>query len=95
MLDWSCNWSHSRDTRQFHGRDMLVSIFNALMGLPPVVVGLLVYLHLSRSGPFWLAGIAVYTPQAMVMVPVVLITPIAMALSCRYLKICMGAIKIF
>ncbi len=70
--------------RQFHGRDALVGIFNALMGLPPVVVGLLVYLHLSRSGPFGWLGL-LYTPQAMVIAQMILITPIIIALSCQIL----------
>ena len=51
--------------RHFPMRDFLVGVFNAMMGLPPVVVGLLVYLHLSRSGPFGWLGL-LYTPQAMV-----------------------------
>ena len=71
--------------RQFHGRDALVGVFNALMGLPPVVVGLLVYLHLSRSGPFGWLGL-LYTPQAMVIAQMILITPIIIALSCQILE---------
>ena len=71
--------------RQFHGRDALVGIFNALMGLPPVVVGLLVYLHLSRSGPFGWLGL-LYTPQAMVIAQMILITPIIIALSSQVLE---------
>ena len=71
--------------RQFRGRDALVSIFNAMMGLPPVVVGLLVYLHLSRSGPFGWLGL-LYTPQAMVIAQMILITPIIIALSCQVLE---------
>jgi len=50
------------------------------MGLPPVVVGLLVYLALSRSGPFGVFGL-LYTPTAMVIAQVVLITPIIAALT--------------
>jgi tungstate transport system permease protein len=46
--------------RHFPMRDFLVGVFNAMMGLPPVVVGLLVYLHLSRSGTIWLAWVALY-----------------------------------
>jgi tungstate transport system permease protein len=71
--------------RHFPMRDFLVGVFNAMMGLPPVVVGLLVYLHLSRSGPFGWLGL-LYTPQAMVIAQMILITPIIIALSCQVLE---------
>src|SRR6056297_4177404 len=48
---------------RFRGRSVLLIVMNALMGLPPVVVGLLVYLHLSRSGPLGFLGL-LYTPTA-------------------------------
>lgn len=65
---------------RFRGRGALVVALNALMGLPPVVVGLLVYLHLSRSGPLGFLGL-LYTPSAMVIAQMILITPLVAALS--------------
>ncbi|MGE0558779.1 MAG: ABC transporter permease [Burkholderiales bacterium] len=65
---------------RFTGRQMLIVMLNALMGLPPVVVGLLVYLLLSRAGPLGDLGI-LFTPAAMVIAQAVLITPIIAALS--------------
>jgi tungstate transport system permease protein len=65
---------------RFHGRQALIVLLNALMGLPPVVVGLLVYLLLSRAGPLGSLGI-LFTPTAMVIAQAVLITPIIAALS--------------
>ena len=65
---------------QFRGKKACVTLLNSLMGLPPVVVGLLVYLMLSRSGPFGVLGL-LYTPTAMVIAQVVLITPIIAALT--------------
>jgi tungstate transport system permease protein len=55
-------------------------VLNALMGLPPVVVGLVVYLLLSRSGPLGSFGI-LFTPQAMVAAQTILVTPIIAALA--------------
>lgn len=69
----------------FPGRQVAVTILNALMGLPPVVVGLLVYLMLSRSGPLGVLGL-LYTPTAMVIAQVVLISPIIGALSCQVIE---------
>jgi tungstate transport system permease protein len=65
---------------RFRGRQALIVLLNALMGLPPVVVGLLVYLLLSRAGPLGHLGI-LFTPTAMVIAQAVLITPIIAALS--------------
>ncbi len=65
---------------RFRGRTLLISIINALMGLPPVVVGLMVYLMLSRSGPLGVFGL-LYTPTAMILAQTILITPILAALS--------------
>ncbi|NRB35508.1 MAG: ABC transporter permease [Rhodobacteraceae bacterium] len=65
---------------RFPGRRALIILVNALMGLPPVVVGLLVYLALSRSGPFGVLGL-LYTPTAMIIAQVVLVTPIIAALT--------------
>jgi tungstate transport system permease protein len=64
---------------RFRGRGLLVVIVNALLGLPPVVVGLAVYLLLSRSGPLGSFGI-LFTPTAMVIAQCALGTPIVIAL---------------
>ena len=65
---------------RFRGRGAVLVVLNALMGLPPVVVGLLVYLMLSNAGPFgWLQ--LLYTPTAMIIAQTILITPIVAALS--------------
>jgi len=65
---------------RFPGRRSVVVVLNALMGLPPVVVGLLVYLLLSRAGPLGAFGL-LFTPTAMVIAQTILITPIVAALS--------------
>jgi tungstate transport system permease protein len=65
---------------RFRGRQAVIVLLNALMGLPPVVVGLAVYLLLSRAGPLGPLGI-LFTPAAMIIAQVVLITPIIAALS--------------
>ena len=65
---------------RFPGRTVVVVALNALMGLPPVVVGLIVYLLLSRAGPFGVFGL-LFTPTAMIVAQVVLVTPIIAALS--------------
>src|SRR5688572_21992413 len=66
---------------RFPGRNALIVLLNALMGLPPVVVGLVVYLLLSRAGPLGSAGL-LFTPSAMVIAQTILILPIIAAL-CR------------
>ena len=65
---------------RFPGREAVIVILNALMGLPPVVVGLAVYLLLSRSGPLGSWGL-LFTPQAMVIAQTILIAPIIAALT--------------
>ena len=65
---------------RFPGRRILIILLNALMGLPPVVVGLVVYLLLSRAGPFGALGL-LFTPTAMVIAQFVLVLPIIAALS--------------
>jgi len=65
---------------RFAGRGAVLVLMNTLMGLPPVVVGLIVYLGLSNAGPFgWLQ--LLYTPTAMIIAQTILITPIIAALS--------------
>ena len=65
---------------RFPGRRAVIVLLNALMGLPPVVVGLVVYLLLSRAGPLGELGL-LFTPAAMVVAQTVLITPIIAALA--------------
>lgn len=65
---------------RFPGRGAVVATLNALMGLPPVVVGLVVYLLLSRSGPLGFLG-WLFTPTAMVIAQFAIITPLVAALS--------------
>jgi tungstate transport system permease protein len=65
---------------RFPGRHALIVVLNALMGLPPVVVGLVVYLLLSRAGPLGSLGM-LFTPAAMVVAQTILIVPIIAALS--------------
>ncbi|HEV2041048.1 MAG TPA: ABC transporter permease, partial [Casimicrobiaceae bacterium] len=65
---------------RFAGRRSVIVLLNALMGLPPVVVGLVVYLLLSRAGPLGSAGL-LFTPTAMVIAQAILIVPIVAALA--------------
>ena len=65
---------------RFPGRGALTITVNALMGLPPVVVGLTVYLLLSRAGPFGVLEL-LYTPTAMIIAQTVLVAPIIAALT--------------
>ena len=65
---------------RFPGREGVIVILNALLGLPPVVVGLAIYLLLSRSGPLGSWGL-LFTPQAMIVAQTVLIAPIIAALT--------------
>lgn len=70
---------------RFRLRNGVLVVMNALMGLPPVVVGLVVYLYLSRSGPLGFLGL-LYTPTAMIIAQTILITPIIAALSRQVLE---------
>lgn len=65
---------------RFRGRSTIIVTINALMGLPPVVVGLFVYLLLSKAGPLGVLQL-LYTPAAMIIAQTVLITPIVAALT--------------
>lgn len=65
---------------RFPGRSVCLVILNAMMGLPPVVIGLLVYLLLSNAGPLGVLGL-LYTPTAMIIAQALLVTPIIAALS--------------
>jgi tungstate transport system permease protein len=70
---------------EFRGRNVLVAGLNALMGLPAVVVGLLVYLLLSRAGPLGPLGI-LFTPSAMVIAQAILVLPLITALARQTLE---------
>src|SRR5512145_138823 len=65
--------------KRFPGRDLAISGVNTLMGLPPVVVGLFVYLFLSRKGPLGFMGL-LYSPTAMIIAQTILAVPIVTAL---------------
>lgn len=65
---------------KFRGREFVIVLLNALMGLPPVIVGLLVYLSLSRSGPLGSWG-WLFTAKAMVIAQAILVLPILAALT--------------
>ena len=72
-------------TTRFRGRSILLIAVNSMMSMPPVVVGLMVYLMLSRSGPFGWLGL-LYTPTAMIIAQTILITPLVAALSRQLLE---------
>jgi tungstate transport system permease protein len=65
---------------RFQGRRFAIAVLNALMGLPPVVVGLIVYILLSRSGPFGVFGL-LFTPTAMIIAQVIIITPLVASIA--------------
>ena len=67
-------------TFSFPGRTVAAVVLNALMGLPPVVVGLMVYLMLSAAGPLGPLGL-LYTPTAMIIAQTILVTPLVAALT--------------
>ncbi|MGH6713418.1 MAG: ABC transporter permease [Bradyrhizobium sp.] len=64
---------------RFRGRQAAIVLANALLGLPPVVAGLVIYLLLSRSGPLGFAGL-LFTPSAMIIAQVILTVPIVISL---------------
>ena len=65
---------------RFPARRFAIALLNALMGLPPVVVGLIVYILLSRSGPFGVFGL-LFTPTAMIIAQVIIITPLVASIA--------------
>ena len=71
--------------RRFKYRRLIISTLNALMGLPPVVVGLIVYILLSRSGPFGVLGL-LFTTHAMVIAQVIIITPLITSIAHQSLR---------
>ena len=70
---------------RFRFRRTVIAVLNALMGLPPVVVGLIVYLLLSRSGPFGVFGL-LFTPTAMIIAQVIIVTPLIASISHQALR---------
>jgi tungstate transport system permease protein len=70
---------------RFPGRRALVIAVNAMMGLPPIVVGLIVYLLLSRAGPFGVFGL-LFTPTAMIIAQAILIAPLIAALARQHIE---------
>lgn len=71
--------------RKFFGRGIVIALVNSMMGFPPVVIGLLVYLALSRAGPMGSFGL-LYSPAAMIIAQTLLIAPIVAALSRQVLE---------
>ena len=65
---------------RFAGRRHVIAVVNALMGLPPVVVGLFVYILFSRAGPFGVLGL-LYTPTVMIIAQVIIATPLVISIS--------------
>lgn len=70
---------------RFRWRRLVIAVLNALMGLPPVVVGLVLYVLLSRAGPLGVLGL-LFTPTAMIMAQVILITPIIASIAHQALR---------
>ena len=66
--------------RRFRFRRLVVAVLNALMGLPPVVVGLIVYILLSRSGPFGVFGL-LFSPTAMIIAQTIIMVPLIASIS--------------
>jgi len=71
--------------RRFRWRRTVIAVMNALMGLPPVVVGLIVYILLSRSGPLGALGL-LFTPAAMIIAQVVIIVPLIASIAHQSLR---------
>lgn len=71
--------------RRFRFRRQVIAVLNALMGLPPVVVGLVVYVLLSRSGPLGALGL-LFTPTAMIIAQVVIIVPLITSIAHQSLR---------
>ncbi|MEP1330756.1 ABC transporter permease [Pseudophaeobacter sp.] len=71
--------------RRFRMRRVTIAVLNALMGLPPVVVGLIVYVFLSRSGPLGVMGL-LFTPMAMIIAQVIIIVPLVASIAHQSLR---------
>ncbi|MEO1239197.1 MAG: ABC transporter permease [Pseudomonadota bacterium] len=70
---------------RWRGRRVMVAVMNALMGLPPVVVGLIVYLLLSRAGPFGVFNL-LFTPGAMIIAQIIIVTPLVASVAHQALR---------
>jgi len=81
----SLPWAALITVRRFRFRRTLIAILNALMGLPPVVVGLIVYVLLSRAGPFGVLGL-LFTPWAMIIAQVLIIVPLITSIAHQSLR---------
>ncbi|UWQ50276.1 ABC transporter permease [Leisingera caerulea] len=71
--------------RRFRLRRVTIAVLNALMGLPPVVVGLVVYVFLSRAGPFGVFGL-LFTPTAMIIAQVIIVVPLVASVAHQSLR---------
>lgn len=71
--------------KRFRWRRATIAVLNALMGLPPVVVGLIVYILLSRAGPFGVLGL-LFTPTAMIIAQVIIIVPLIASIAHQSLR---------
>ncbi len=71
--------------KRFRFRRATIAVLNALMGLPPVVVGLVVYILLSRSGPFGVLGL-LFTPTAMIIAQIIIVTPLIASIAHQALR---------
>ncbi len=71
--------------RRFRWRRAIIAVLNALMGLPPVVVGLVVYVMLSRSGPLGVLGL-LFTPTAMIIAQMIVIVPLMASIAHQSLR---------
>ena len=71
--------------RRFRLRRAVIATMNALIGLPPVVVGLVVYLFLSRSGPLGVLGL-LFTPTAMIIAQIIIITPLVASIAYQAMR---------
>ncbi|KIC37858.1 MULTISPECIES: ABC transporter permease [unclassified Leisingera] len=71
--------------RRFRMRRATIAVLNALMGLPPVVVGLVVYVFLSRAGPFGVFGL-LFTPTAMIIAQVIIVVPLVASVAHQSLR---------
>ncbi|KPN62843.1 tungstate transport system permease protein [Aliiroseovarius crassostreae] len=71
--------------RRFRHRRLTIAVLNALMGLPPVVVGLIVYVIFSRSGPLGVMGL-LFTPTAMIIAQVIIIVPLIASITQQALR---------
>ena len=71
--------------RRFRGRQSAVVLLNGLMGLPPVVVGLIVYLALSRSGPLGVLGL-LFTPGAMILAQTIILLPLIASIALQVIE---------